>query len=265
MQTETNLPNSRLTDEERTSFRLWLQRELTERCKRNARYSLRAFAKYLDINPSSLSQILSGTRPISKRMVFLICSKLSTRPLELKLFGLRTTHGALENEIHQIDLDIFSSISDWYHYAILEMTFVSHFKAEPKWIAKKLSITAEEAKSALERLKRLGLLIEQNGTLVKAMKNHTNRSSVNTSAAHRELQKQVVEKARIAIDECPPEVKDITSMTMAIDPSNLDRARSLIQKFRRDLSALLEDGEQTQVYNLGIQLYPISKTNEETP
>ena len=144
----------------------------------------------------------------------------------------------------------------------MELTYISGFKADPKWIARKLFITVEEAKSATERLKRLGLLLEENGSLIKSPRNLTNDGSINTSGAHKELQKQVLNKALIAIDECPAQEKDITSMTMAIDTANLDKARLLIQKFRRDLCDLLENGNQEQVYNLGIQLYPISKSGE---
>lgn len=153
-------------------------------------------------------------------------------------------------------------ISEWYHYAILELTYVSGFKSEAKWIAKKLSITVEEAKAATERLKRLGLLLEENGSLIKSSKFLTNLSSVNTSAAHQELQRQIIEKSLLAIDGCNQEEKDITSMTMAIDIANLPKAKEIIKKFRRELCALLEDGEQSQVYNLAIQLYPISNKQE---
>ena len=262
MQTENSVFNTSLTDEERTSFRLWLQRQFTERCKKNARYSLRAFAKQLSIDPSSLSQILSGRRPLSKKSVHVICEKLSAAPRDLKMFGLIQADLGSNEDYFQISIDTFAVISDWYHYAILELTFVSGFKADSKWISKKLSITIEEAKSAVERLKRLGLLLEENGSLVKSSKLLTNHSSVNTSAAHKELQRQLIEKSLLAIDECAPEEKDITSMTMAINVSNLEKARELTRKYRREMCALLEDGEQAEVYNLGIQLYPITKKQE---
>lgn len=263
MQTATAPLNLSLTDEEKTSFRLWLQRQFTERCKKNTRYSLRAFAKFLSIDHSSLSQILSGKRPISKKSVRTICEKLSANPQDLKSFGLIKINKAVDSDYMQISLDTFAVISDWYHIAILELTFVSGFNADAKWISKKLSITTEESKSALERLKRLGLLLEENGSFVKSSKLLTNRSDVNTSAAHKELQRQIIEKALLAVDECAAEDKDITSMTMAIDVSNLDKARELTRQYRRNICALLEDGEQTQVYNLGIQLYPISKKQEK--
>ena len=249
-----------LSDEERSVFRLWLQKQFTDRCKKNSRYSLRAFAKSLDLDASSLSQILSGKRNLSKSGIQNVCDKLSVSPKELQMFGLINfdNKDAQNDNYLQANIDTFSVISDWYHYAILELTYISGFMADSKWIAKTLSITVEEAKSAVERLKRLGLLLEENGSLIKSSKKLTNNGAINTSGAHKELQRQLITKALLAIDEIPQDEKDITSMTMAIDTKNLNKARLLIQKFRRDLCELLEDGDQEQVYNLGIQLYPIS-------
>jgi transcriptional regulator with XRE-family HTH domain len=262
METETTTTIKNTREDERSIFRLWLQKQFTERCKKNPRYSLRAFAKTLDLDASSLSQILSGKRKLSKKGIQNICDKLSATPKELQMFGLIENNNETEENYLQVDIDTFSVISEWYHYAILELTYVSGFKTDPRWIAKKLSITVEESKSAIERLKRLGLLLEENGSLIKSSKRLTNNGTVNTSGAHKELQKQIISKALIAVDEVPQDEKDITSMTMAIDTKNLDKARLIIQKFRRDLCELLEDGNQEQVYNLGIQLYPISNKQE---
>ncbi len=258
----TQIEQKNFAETERSMFRLWLQKQFTERCKKNARYSLRAFAKHLEVDASSLSQILSGKRKLSKKAIQTICEKLSASPQELHRFGLLNVSVETDMDFLQVNVDKFSVISEWYHYAIMELTYVSGFNANPKWIAKKLSITVEEAKSAIERLKRLDLLLEENRSLVKSSKRLTNDGTVNTSGAHKELQKQVITKALVAVDECLQEEKDITSMTMAIDTKNLEKARLLIQKFRRDLCELLEDGEQTEVYNLGIQLYPITKKQE---
>lgn len=77
-----------------------------------------------------------------------------------KIFGLVDKKlNEIGYDYLQVSIDTCSVISDWYHYAILELTYVSGFKANPNWIVKKLSITVEESKSAVERLKRLGLLL----------------------------------------------------------------------------------------------------------
>ncbi len=263
MQNTAEILKIQANDQERISFRFWLQHQLTDRCKKNPRYSLRAFAKSLSLDPSSLSQILSGKRPLSKKAMLVLCEKLGTTPNDLKSFGLVKNNIDGVDDYFHINLDTFAVISEWYHYAILELTYVSGFKADPKWIARKLSITVEVVKAAVNRLKRLGLLIEKNGSLLKSAKLITNQSLINTSAAHKELQRHVIEKALSAIDECSAEEKDITSMTMAIDVSKIDQARELTRRYRREMCALMENGEQTQVYNLGIQLYPISKTKDQ--
>ena len=267
METYSN-NKTQVTETERTNFRLWLQRQLTDRCKRNPRYSLRAFAKSLEVDPSTLSQILSGKRALTKRSIKSFTDRLGASPEELKEFGMlantqeEALAAATERAYQQVALDTFSVMAEWYHYAILELTYVRNFQANPRWISNKLGITAEEAKAAIERLQRLGLLLVDDNSMIKSARHLTNQSSVNTSAAHRELQKQVIEKAMLAVDECLPEEKDITSMTMAIDPSKIDQAKDLIRKFRRELCALLESGTQTRVYNLAVQLYPISKDEE---
>lgn len=260
---ENQIKNSRSTisEEQRVHFRLWLQRQFTDRCKRNPRYSLRAFAKTLGVDHSSLSQILSGKRTLSKKATENLCTKLSAKPQELQFFGLIDDETLVDNYL-QIEADSFAVISDWYHAAIMEMTYTHGFKSDAKWIARKLSITSGEAKTAIERLTRLNLLESQDGILRKTTRQLTNQSTVSTSTAHKEFQAQIIEKALLAVHECAPEEKDITSMTMAIDEKNLEKARELTRKYRRDMCALLEHGQQTRVYNLGIQLYPISKKED---
>ncbi len=78
------------------------------------------------------------------------------------------------------------------------------------------------------------------------------------------MQRHVLEKALTAIDVVPQDEKDITSMTMAIDESKIPEAKKRIKAFRRQLCEFLETGKQTRVFNLGIQLYPISKKNNRS-
>lgn len=115
---------------------------------------------------------------------------------------------------------------------------------------------------AVERLIRLGVLIEENGTLKKTNRFITNIPTPGfTANPQRELQRQILKLGLEAIDFCPPEERDMTSMTMAIDVEKIPEARKLITKFRRDMCAFLEEGKQSRVYHLGIQLYPVSKSH----
>jgi transcriptional regulator with XRE-family HTH domain len=261
MQTETS--NKHLNDQQKLRFRLWLQKQFTDRCQKSPRYSLRAFSGSLGLDASTVSQILSGKRAPSHRALIEICEKLSASPKELKLLGvLHQGDQTTPDDAYQLSVDTFSVIADWYHFAILELTYVSNFNSDRKWIARQLGISVHEATAAVDRLLRLNLLTEKSAKLVKTKATLTNHTGVNTSVARKTLQKQIVTKALSAIDDVHQEEKDITSMTMAIDPKNLDRAREMIKAFRRELCTTLEEGKQSRVYNLAIQLYPVSKTED---
>ena len=76
-------------------------------------------------------------------------------------------------------------------------------------------------------------------------------------------QKQILDKALKSIDECPPELKDITSISMAIDIDKLPEARKMIHNFRKQMCQFLEKEKQEEVYNLSVQLFPISKVRSK--
>lgn len=245
-------------------FRLWLQTEYADRLRRNSRYSLRAFGRALDMDASSISQILAGKRRVSNKLIERVCDKLGLSP-ELRihlLTGIAVAPKPVDNSnlYHQIPMDAFAVISDWHHYAILELTFTQNFDSSPAWIAKKLCISPTETKAAIERLERLDLIEVVDGKLRKTQAFITNFSDGFTGSALKNLQRQLLQKALDAIDEADPSEKDITSMTMSINPAKLPEARKLIQNFRRELCAFLEDGPRSRVYNLGVQLFPLSRS-----
>ena len=64
-------------------FRKKLQNELLLRLKKNSNYSIRAFAKALEIESSSLSQIINGKRPLTLKMCQRLGKRLGLSPDEI--------------------------------------------------------------------------------------------------------------------------------------------------------------------------------------
>lgn len=246
-------------------FLSWFQNEYLKRRQKNYNYSIRSFSNYIGISPATVSHLLSGKRKPSTKFATRLFTKLDITPEErnivlssLKKLTLQPTNTP-NSEYHFVALDAFKFMSEWFHYAILELISVRDFTLDYKWIAQQLSISVPEARHAIDRLLRLDLVEEKNGKLIKTHSLVTNGDDALTSSAHKQLQRHVLQKALDAIDTVSIEEKDISSMTMAIDERKIPHAKKLITKFRRDLCNFLEDGPQTRVYNLGIQLYPISK------
>ncbi len=257
------------------SFRLFLQNELIRRCEKNPAYSLRGFARTLGCDVATLSKMLKGKRGIGRITILNLGTRLGLSPQEIEEFinkrqkgkrAINKRHDASLIDYQQLTLDSFKVISDWYHYGILELMRVDHFKPDPKWIARTLGLTVSEVNIAVERLVRVDLLEITPEGKWKDLTGGTSTTTGNpfTAAAFKKLQRQVLEKAITAIDEVPMEERDQSSVTMAIDSSLLPEAKERIKLFRRDLGKFLSKGEKRDsVYQLGISLYPLTKNVSE--
>lgn len=258
-----------------SNYRQILKTELAKRLEKNPLYSMRAFAKSLSVNPGTLSSILNNKRFLSFKMGEQILENLNLDPVERKEFlrsiiseqKKRTLNKTDPNESYfndtptaeLMDIEIFKIIGDWYHCAILELTYLSDFKAEPNWIAKKLGIGYLEAKLALERLISLGLLVKENGNYVKSNKQLETSDTHLTTPALRKLQGQFLEKAIEALENEPIESRYTGGMTMAIDPKKINVAKKLINEFIDRLSEVLETGEELEVYQFSASLFSLEK------
>lgn len=258
-----------------------IQEELTLRCERNPRYSLRAFAKALGIDAGAVSRILSGKLVPSVKVAEKLVEKLDLSSSEQRQFLVsvgaahraRNSHRVdpifrkLESQsvqVKELSAEIFRVIADWYHYAILELTFTPGFKSDPQWIAAELGISPLQAKLAIERLLKLSLLERNKETFRKADQKISTGEKHLTTTAHRNRQKQVLEKAIFSLENDAIESRSNTAMTMAIDPTMLPLAKEKILKFNQELCELLESGKRTQVYELSISLFPIQKRRKNS-
>ncbi|MEW6057233.1 MAG: TIGR02147 family protein, partial [Bdellovibrionota bacterium] len=255
------------------NYRQWLEGELTKRCEKNPKYSLRAFARTLGLSPSQLSRILSGKRPLSVPTADQIAFRLGLPPqarsqlLSLVVNQERALGGRSKKDRKTQDdpssslvlsLDAFAVISAWYHYAITELTQVEDFKSQPRWIASRLGITIAEANAAVKRLVRLGVLSKDHEGNFKKTADSVATTNEIRSSGLRKFHKQILQKAMESLEEIELEKRDVTAITMAIDPKNLPKTKQKIQKFRKTLCSQLEKGRPTEVYTRSIQLFPLT-------
>jgi transcriptional regulator with XRE-family HTH domain len=251
-----------------SDFRLFLQEELVRRIKSNPRYSLRAFAKFLQVDPSLLSKLLNGKRKLSANFVRQAAERLELSPEITRGFLApdpsteETPRGGVE--FQQLTIDHFRLIADWYHYAIVELATLDQFRPNPTWIAETLGISVPEANFAVERLVRLGLLHREGKKLVPCPWGVTTVGNNFTAIAFRKLQKQILTMALKALDEVPFEKRDQSSLTFAVDSRTLPLAKRRIKRFRRSLCQLMrKPGKHDDVYHLSISLYPVTNMKRE--
>ena len=98
--------------------RTLLKKHLVEMKKRNPSYSLRAFARKLEISPSALSEIIAGRRKVSRRTAARVFGKINmTSSEQEKLNALMRQ----EDSRKPLPEDVFSIIAGWQYYAILSL------------------------------------------------------------------------------------------------------------------------------------------------
>jgi uncharacterized protein (TIGR02147 family) len=250
-----------------TSFRLFLQAELGRRCARSPRYSLRAFARFLGIDHATLSQLLRGKRRLTARTIARLGIRLGLGQPAIDAYSAREARGdtssepvAALREVRQLAHDTASLISDWHHYALLELTRLDGFQPDTRWIARVLGISPDDVNVALVRLLRLGLLemaghdhwVDRSGHCTASLADFTQVSIQRLSEQARGL-------LVAALRSAPAGCCDYSSTTLAVHTARLPAVIDRIARFRRELIALLDQNETPDdVYQLEISLFPLT-------
>jgi uncharacterized protein (TIGR02147 family) len=239
-------------------LRRLLQESLVQRQMRNPSYSIRAFSQALGINHSALSEIFNGKRKVGPKLARRLAQSLMLgTDAQDKLFEVRSKKAENERTAERLKADQFKLISDWYHFAILSLAEIKKFQSEPAWISERLGISRTQARDALDRLQRLGLLRGKNGRLTPTGSSYDSPDGM-ADLAIQKTHAQYLDLAHRALELQDCDVRDFTGMTMAIDPKKLPEAKRRIRAFRHDLCEFLESGEKQQVYQFCIQLFSLS-------
>lgn len=253
-------------------IRFLVKSHLANAKKKNPLFSLRAFAKKVSISAGGLSSFLAGKTDYSLEMLEKLVYETVSSPEERKDILQRYNTILIEqlrdlNKRKTIDSRVLreneiSFIQDWYHYALLFLIRTKDFKLDILWISKRLGISTGEVEAALSRLITLNLIKLNQDQTVALLENTVRTSDDVSSRALRIMHKQMLSLAAESIDHVPVHLRDITSITLPIDVSNLGKAKEIIRKCQDDLMTILPGSESTEVYQLLFCLYPVSKKEE---
>ncbi|MEQ1878918.1 MAG: DUF4423 domain-containing protein [Bdellovibrionia bacterium] len=243
-----------------TNARSLLLEEFTSRRTRNSAYSLRAFSRDLGIGVTSLSDFLAEKRNLSRSSLKKIVESLRLSPLQgEELVGGRANRPEPAEDLRRhIEEDTFRLIADCYYLAVLNLAKIKSNRAQPGWIARRLGIKETDAKQALVRLERLGLIQIKDGRLIRTAQTLSTTRDVPSSAIKRHHSQNLVLAERSLMND-PVELREFSSATIVVDPRKLPRAKNLLMSAKRRVAKVLEEGEPSEVYVLSFQLFPLTK------
>jgi len=253
-----------------------LHAELERRTRHNSNYSMRAFARDLGLTSSRLSEILSKKQGLSRKVAERIAETIGLPPGERTFFcdlveaqharskakrdmaRKRCRRHSRDNARRLIGLDVFETISQWYHMAILELVTIDGFVADIDWIADALEIDRQMAAAAVDRLVRLNMLEWNNGFLV-CLAPITSTPMDIPSAAIKSFHAQMLEKAKHALFARPILERDAASVIFSIKKTQLPELKELNLQFRRKIAQLADaTPDRTSVYCLTSHLFELT-------
>ncbi len=228
------------------------------RCERNSRYSLRAYAKSIGIDPTLLSRLMKGERAFSKQMIERLCRELDL-PLNKSSRLLKPSTESKANSKTLSDSS-FSCISKWYFFAILDLFLLKDFKSEPYWIAEKIGLSVTETNAALQILIEQGHIESRNNKLFIRSQSTTWSNHKTTSRERISYQKQLLDCGKMALDDVDFEERENASLTLAASSKLIPEIKIKIQKFKDELREFIEANEDyDSVYQLVISYFPLTR------
>lgn len=257
------------------SYRDLLTAEFNRRQVRNPRYSLRSFAKDLELSPGRLSEILSQKQGLSEEVASNVAKKLKLNAMETDYFInlVESEHARSKskreiakirlkkfghNPESQLKMEYFKIISDWYHFAIMELTNLHGFKNEPAWIANQLGITEKEAQEGVERMIQVGLLELKKKKLVGTKKTLVKTPSDVPSEHIKRHHFQVLKKALEALYNHDVDQRDFYTMTLAIDKESLPELKQVLKENHERLYRKAHSSKKkNKVYCYSVQLFSL--------
>ncbi len=266
---------------------IFLKEGLERRCQSNPSYSLRAYSRDLGISVSQLSRVLGGKQGLSESSAKKISSKLGLGRNEAEIFctsvlsadarSKRKRQQAADRlialaphaKVRSLEVEHFKVISDWYHFALLELIGSRGFSENPEWIAKRLGISRYEAQSALERLESLEYIKRSPRGLRKSLGKIFTVAENLPSEAIRKFTKQILERAQSSIDGQNYQERTFGTVTLSLDPAVLPEIFHKMSELRREFNTFVESlalrpkYKKTEVYCFAMQFFRLSQNQEK--
>jgi len=263
----------------KTSFRDYLKEEFQQRCEVNSSYSLRAFSRDLRLSPASLSEIFNGRQGMSVSRAQQVVERLNLSEDEKDVFCqlVEAEHGRcdikrkvakaklqqrLARPYLEVQKNILDVLTNWYYFAILELTHIKGFQANVSWTAQQLNISELQVEEAVDKMQRVGLLEIVDDRWIDTENFFATPSDI-PSQKIKQLHLQLLQKAEQAVVEQSVDERDFSSVIMAFDQGDMPKIKNKIKEFRQSLNKYISKSEnKNSVYSLNIHFLKLTNSKE---
>ena len=249
-------------------------------------FSYRVFAAAVDIDASLLVKILQGKRHVSTKNIESFVQFFRYKEGKAEYFREMIAYGKAKTDdqvrkhfetlqkmrpaaCRELDEARYRYFQQWFYPMIRSALDVFDYRGENHAAALGDScipkLTATQVQNAVDALLQLGLAHKQNNGRIAPTEAHIKTKERWLSASISEYQKSITELAQRSIAETPKEERDISTLTMALDSSQIQKIREILADTRKSIVKVVNAMPSQicdSVYQLNFQLFPMMKKKD---
>lgn len=252
----------------------FLKDDFTKRKEKNKRFSLRAYAKHIGIEHSTLSKIFSGKRPVTFELANKVFNNLKVQApiknsLILTLVDDKNYSPLLKDEEYiSLSDDEFRQIYQWHFAALICYFDLPQTEKTIAAAAKYFNLSEAVVQNACNVLLKLGFFKAEDGKFIPTGHNFLNQISPQSTALQTETNKKSHEDhldlAKEALNLDIPQ-SHFRGVTMTMPLHKYEEAERRIKEFIRSFSNWLneEEGDIDSIYRVSIQFFPLEQIKKK--
>jgi uncharacterized protein (TIGR02147 family) len=263
-------------------FRAYLNHVRTNYPGMKRPITLERWAKKLSYrSPRSIAMVLKGQRLPSEELVLAFANDLTHSENERRYFELLVRKEkyrgnvpkAIAEELQKLnpklirrralDAEVFSYVSAWHNYVILQMFSTPGFRACKAddcvaWVHRRLGekITKEDVEASISLLERLKFIEKENsGRYRLSAEDPLIAIEEIPSAAGRRHHNEQMDQAKDALQRAPGSEREFTCLTLRANRSKLPEIKKAIREFRDKFDKDFFDEQSEDVCQLNVQFF----------
>jgi uncharacterized protein (TIGR02147 family) len=266
-----------------TDYREFISDYFQDRKKGNPAFSHRMFARQAGFKTSNFMYlVMAGKRNLTKDSMTKIALAMKLKKRELDYFENlvffcqsqtvkdREHYLTLLNTIRkgaffkQLGGDHYEFIANWLNPVVRELATMTRGKVDEGKLSSRIAahVTPAEVRKSIDLLLRLGMLSRTPDGGYKQTDSLLSTGPGITGIAAAQYHIGTMALAAEAIERFKPEDRELVGMTLGVSPQTFERIRERMWEFRQEVLAMADDPSPEQVYQLSIQLFPMTKGNK---
>ena len=267
-----------------TDYRLYLREYYEEQKAKNPAFSYRYFARKAGFNSSGLyKDIVDGRTGITRSLILRFATAMKLSPKQQEYFETMVYFNEAKtveekklyferlmkyhnSKAFRVDASQYEYYSKWYYIAVRELLAIGNFTDDYAAIAQALNptIRREQARKAIEVLKRLGLIRKDKNGYYKAIDKILTTGSEIKSLNIANFQKNMMDMAKEAIDRHPAEHRNISTITFSVSKQTYNDIKAELDACRKRILGMVDRSEnEDRVCQLNMQLFPLTRIKEK--